>query len=189
MNSITLFQMKWNKPMYTYLNWLLFEEINSKTSTFDDWERIYMWIEDIKSQLSEAEQKIVENKAIQMKNQYYSNIFSDFEGEYLNEPEDGWYDYPPIYYNRDFYDIWSKAVRTKKSLILKYDSTTSGITERVVNPYKTKSPYGIGYCHLRKEVRQFRFDRVIDIKMTEKNFEKPKDWEEKWYKMKNNWYE
>lgn len=178
--------MKWNKQMYKYLSWLMFEEVNSKTNAIDDWERIYMWLEDIKSQLSEDEQKIVENKALQMKNQYYSGVFNEFECEYLNESDGGYFEYPPIHYNQDYYNIWSKAVRTKKSVIVKYDSTTSGNTERVINPYKTRSPYGIGYCHLRKEIRQFRFDRIIDIKPTEKSFEKPKDWEQEWYAKKWN---
>ena len=62
----------------------------------------------------------------------------------------------------------------RQTVKIKYDSTESGITERLVDPYKSRAPYGEGYCHNRKEVRKFRFDRVIDIKLTEKKFKKPK---------------
>jgi len=52
------------------------------------------------------------------------------------------------------------------------NSTTSGVSERLVDPYNSKAPYGEGYWHARKEVRKFRFDRAIDIEMTESGFVK-----------------
>jgi len=57
---------------------------------------------------------------------------------------------------------------------LLYDSQSSGISERLVDPYKSDAPYGEGYCNTRRDVRKFRFDRVIDIQMTESTFVKKK---------------
>ncbi|MBU4479847.1 WYL domain-containing protein [Patescibacteria group bacterium] len=44
--------------------------------------------------------------------------------------------------------------------------------KRLVDPYKTNSPYGEGYCHLKNEVLKFRFDRIANINLTNKNFKK-----------------
>jgi len=79
-----------------------------------------------------------------------------------------------IDYNQKFYEIWKSAVVKRQTVKLKYDSSTSGVAERLVDPYKSSAPYGKGYCHKRKEVRKFRFDRIIDIEMTDKKFVKPK---------------
>jgi len=37
---------------------------------------------------------------------------------------------------------------------------------RRVDIYYVREPYFEGYCHLRKDIRQFRLDRVLDIKPT-----------------------
>ncbi len=35
--------------------------------------------------------------------------------------------------------------------------------------------YLIGYCHLRRDIRNFRLDRISDLRLTDKQFERPPD--------------
>ena len=46
---------------------------------------------------------------------------------------------------------------------------------RRVDVYHVREPYFEGYCHFRKDVRQFRIDRIIDIKPTWERYTIPSD--------------
>ena len=46
---------------------------------------------------------------------------------------------------------------------------------RRVDVYYIRDPYFEGYCHFRKEIRQFRIDRVLDIKPTWQRYTVPSD--------------
>ena len=46
---------------------------------------------------------------------------------------------------------------------------------RCVDIYHIREPYFEGYCHFRKDVRQFRIDRVLDIKPTWQRYTVPPD--------------
>lgn len=46
---------------------------------------------------------------------------------------------------------------------------------RCVDVYAIREPYFEGYCHFRKDVRQFRIDRIIDIKPTWQRYTIPPD--------------
>jgi predicted DNA-binding transcriptional regulator YafY len=68
-----------------------------------------------------------------------------------------------------------ESIAEKKQVILSYQAFTSdGITERNIEPvgifHDHNNWYVIGYCHLRRDYRQFRTDRVHCIKKTEKDF-------------------
>ena len=47
---------------------------------------------------------------------------------------------------------------------------------RCVDVYHVREPYFEGYCHFRNEVRQFRLDRVLDIKPTWQRYSLPADY-------------
>ncbi len=51
----------------------------------------------------------------------------------------------------------------------------SGTTVRRVDIYHFEAPYFEGYCHLRRDLRQFRVDRVLDIKPTWERYTVPAD--------------
>ena len=59
------------------------------------------------------------------------------------------------------------------------DSVKSGerVKRRDVDVYGVDWPYFDGFCHLRGEVRRFRMDRVLSIKLTEKSYEIPDNWD------------
>ena len=46
---------------------------------------------------------------------------------------------------------------------------------RRVDVYHIREPYFEGYCHFRKDVRQFRIDRIVDIKPTWQRYSIPPD--------------
>lgn len=172
----------WSKDMYRYLSWLLFWEVYGMIEwTQQEEKRIEPLIEEAKQKLSRDERLLVENRARRMSNEYQDGILHQMNKMYWHElnSDDG---YIPrhITFNSKIHEAWMSAVRKQQTIHIKYDSTTSGVTDRLVNPYQTKSPYGIGYCQMRKEVRQFRFDRIVDIELMNHTFEKPKDWKEKW---------
>ncbi len=73
-----------------------------------------------------------------------------------------------------FYDVIESAITTGNRIKVSYESITSGPTEREVDPYfiifRGRAFYFVGYCHLRKEFRTFRIDRVTDIEILPQTF-------------------
>lgn len=78
-----------------------------------------------------------------------------------------------------FYDTIERAITSSKRIRVKYESISSGPTEREVDPYfiifRGHAFYFVGYCHLRKEHRTFRIDRVADIEILDQTFLKQSD--------------
>jgi hypothetical protein len=174
--------MNWTSDMYRYLSWLLFERVFGMCEwTREEETKFKPLIKEIGNKLTRKQALIVINRARRISDEYEDSLLHSMGKMYWKElnSNDG---YIPrhITYDAEIYDIWLSAIRKKKTVKIKYDSTTSGFSERLVDPYLTKSPYGIGYCHRRKEIRQFRFDRIIDIKLMNKIFKKPKGWKEQW---------
>jgi predicted DNA-binding transcriptional regulator YafY len=60
---------------------------------------------------------------------------------------------------------------------LRYQSWNGDESERAVDPYglacRTDYWYMAGYCHLRRDQRTFRLDRVIRVELTEETFDPP----------------
>ena len=166
---------KYTKNMYQYLAWRLFQEIYGEVEWCQEEEKTIAGLaEEASWKLTDEETQIVENRVRRMKNEYEKLITENLREEYGDDDGEGDFFFAPVDYNEKFYETWKQGVAKRQTVKIKYDSTESGITERLVDPYKSRAPYGEGYCHNRKEVRKFRFDRVIDIKLTEKKFKKPK---------------
>lgn len=75
----------------------------------------------------------------------------------------------------------SAAAQERIQVYLKYRSWNGEDTEREFDPYGIVFNDGYwyisGYCHLRKGLRTFRLDRVVDVDMREQTFERPKDFD------------
>lgn len=56
-----------------------------------------------------------------------------------------------------------------------YSMNRRELTKRRVDIYSRKRDYLVGYCHLRKELRSFRMDRIVSVFPTKDRFEPPKD--------------
>ncbi len=73
-----------------------------------------------------------------------------------------------------FYASVEEGIRRHRLLKLQYNSIQSGIREREVEPYFLifieKAFYFVGFCHLRKALRTFRVDRIVDVVVTDQKF-------------------
>ena len=68
---------------------------------------------------------------------------------------------------------------------LRYHSFSRVETERKVDPYALSFRWGnwylIGYCHLRREMRTFRIDRIKHLEVLTGHYEIPKDFDARIY--------
>ncbi|MHB1346428.1 MAG: helix-turn-helix transcriptional regulator [Candidatus Humimicrobiaceae bacterium] len=76
----------------------------------------------------------------------------------------------------------NQAFMEKRSAFLKYYSFESKkITEREVDIYGFKLWFGIwyliGYCHFREEIRTFRIDRIRQVRLLDRIFKIPSDFD------------
>ena len=69
------------------------------------------------------------------------------------------------------------AVGEQRRVRLRYSSGLSRETKREVDPYGVMHRegywYAVAYCHLRKGMRLFRLDRVLEAEMLEETFARP----------------
>lgn len=68
-----------------------------------------------------------------------------------------------------------ESIAEKKQILLSYktfdkDETTQRNIEPVGVFHENNNWYFLGYCHLRKDYRQFRTDRILEIKKTDCDF-------------------
>jgi predicted DNA-binding transcriptional regulator YafY len=70
----------------------------------------------------------------------------------------------------------SEAVRTRRRVRLRYRSGSEE-TRRDVDPYglvfRAGTWYTTGYCHLRRDLRLFRLDRILAVELRDETFERP----------------
>lgn len=155
--------VKYSKRMYEYLAWILFRKVYGSVEWVEEEaDEIDQLMLAAKNKLTEEQIKIVENRARRIENDYKEWAFDDLGNIYDDDEFDG-FNRPHIYFNEEFYDIWKQGVVKRLTVKMTYDSTTSGLSERLVDPYVSSAPYVEGYCHKAKEARKFRMDRVIDI--------------------------
>ncbi|UOB19474.1 helix-turn-helix transcriptional regulator [Abyssalbus ytuae] len=83
-----------------------------------------------------------------------------------------------ILFNDNIHDalaILLESIAERKQVFLKYQSVESeNPSERNIEPvgifHENNYWYVLGYCHLRSDYRQFRTDRILDIKRTAESF-------------------
>jgi predicted DNA-binding transcriptional regulator YafY len=87
----------------------------------------------------------------------------------------------PSLVQADFVSVLSGAIQTSNSVLLVYQAFDGHQTERIFNPYGIVYHLGYwytaGFCHLRKDLRTFRLDRVVTLKKIEQSFEKPSEFD------------
>jgi predicted DNA-binding transcriptional regulator YafY len=76
--------------------------------------------------------------------------------------------------------VLEEAVGARRTVEIKYHTMArDAVGVRAVNPYgltfRRHSWYLVAWCHMRREERIFRLDRVLAVKMTSKRFERPAD--------------
>lgn len=65
--------------------------------------------------------------------------------------------------------VLEEALKTRRRLILKYVSAHAGTSQRRVDPIEVNALgdniYLIGYCHVARDRRTFRLDRIIEMRL------------------------
>ena len=88
---------------------------------------------------------------------------------------------PPAPLQNNLVTQLSSAVQQRQQVHLSYRSYTREETERDFDPYgivfHENVWYTTGYCHLRKDLRTFRLDRITHLETGEQPFERPKDFD------------
>ena len=73
----------------------------------------------------------------------------------------------------------SIATQQEKRVWMRYQSGQAAETERDIDSYglifHAGLWYTVAYCHLRKDLRTFRLDRVLEAELLEENFIRPPD--------------
>jgi predicted DNA-binding transcriptional regulator YafY len=80
----------------------------------------------------------------------------------------------------DYFNIVSACLNERRAVEILYRAQhTKEVTTRLVDPYGMVFYDGVwtavGYCHLRKDIRTFAFDRIIDLKERNLYFEPKKE--------------
>lgn len=96
----------------------------------------------------------------------------------------------------EIYATLESATRLRKRVTIKYQGAADGVvSKRDLDPYALVYREGawlaIGWCHLRKEVRSFRVDRMLAAEQAPKpkspDFERPADFDVKAYAQRSPW--
>jgi len=96
----------------------------------------------------------------------------------------------------EIYATLESATRLRKRVTIKYQAAADGmVSKRELDPYALVYREGawlaIGWCHLRKEVRSFRVDRMLAAEQAPKpkspDFERPADFDVKAYAQRSPW--
>ena len=78
----------------------------------------------------------------------------------------------------EFFAGITKCASVAKRILMTYCAAGGSTTEREVDPYGNGYLYGawyvVGYCHMRRDLRSFRLDRVRAFKAQAKSFAMPK---------------
>jgi len=89
--------------------------------------------------------------------------------------------------DEEIINIVRKGIEQSRTLLIKYHSFTGDEeTERKFDPYIIEIYEGcyhlIGYCHLRESVRDLRISRIIEVKLLEGTYKRPKRFYENYKK-------
>lgn len=88
------------------------------------------------------------------------------------------------------------ATRNRKRITISYQSAGTGaIQTRDIDPYalayRERSWVVVGYCHLRADVRSFRVDRILSLRIAPKpkspDFERPEEFDVREYITRSPW--
>lgn len=96
----------------------------------------------------------------------------------------------------DRFSLLEGATRNRKRVTLNYRSASTGeLQTREIDPYglcyRERSWLLVGHCHLRKDTRSFRLDRIDELKVAPKprspDFERPEDFDVRAYASRSPW--
>ncbi len=87
----------------------------------------------------------------------------------------------PVPFQTDYVTLLSTAVQQRQPVQMRYQAFSGDPTERGFDPYGIVYYEGYwytsGYCHLRRDLRTFRLDRVVALEPLGGAFERPADFD------------
>ena len=123
---------------------------------------------------SEVEPKTVESLRKKIKQAIHSSLDSEenFEDRIILEKPSR-----PVSH---YFTLLHQAIEQKKKVKVSYYSLMSNTTnERIIRPYFLIKYLGYwyltGYCQMRKDLRTFKFERILSAKLLKTHFSSPKD--------------
>lgn len=67
----------------------------------------------------------------------------------------------------DTLEVAVKAIQERQRLRIRYRASDGSLTDREIDPYQAVHRFGrwylVGYCHLRCDLRVFRFDHILSV--------------------------
>lgn len=79
----------------------------------------------------------------------------------------------------------NRAIISRNKVRINYNSLSSGISKRVVQPYAIinykGAVYFVGYCENRRELREFKVSRIKEYEVLDEKFQRDKDFSIKQY--------
>lgn len=90
-------------------------------------------------------------------------------------------DVPPARVQNDSVTMLSSAAQRRQQVHMRYQSRGGEESEREFDPYGLVFNegywYTAGYCHLRRDVRTFRLDRILTLEPLPHTFERPENFD------------
>lgn len=78
----------------------------------------------------------------------------------------------------EMYIIMKKAIKNRNKVEIEYKSVNSGITKRIIHPAELfcyiDKWYVAGFCELRKEIRLFKLEDILQYKVLEETYDDKK---------------
>lgn len=75
----------------------------------------------------------------------------------------------------EMYIIMKKAIKNRNKVEIEYESINSGITKRIIHPAELfcyiNKWYVAGFCELRKEIRLFKLEDILNYKVLEETYD------------------
>lgn len=75
----------------------------------------------------------------------------------------------------EMYIIMKKAIKNRNKIEIEYKSINSGITKRIIHPAELfcyiDKWYVAAFCELRKEIRLFKLEDILNYKVLEENYD------------------
>lgn len=87
-------------------------------------------------------------------------------------------------------NIWNQLTEacqdSKRVWMRYYTASRNAESERAIDPYllhiyRATNPYLIGFCHKRQEIRWFRIDRIRELKILDRTFERDPNFDPQTY--------
>ena len=84
------------------------------------------------------------------------------------------YDFNKIQTSGEKFSSFQRAIKQKGKVKITYDSSTVGPVERIIHPIEmflfTKGWFVVSYCEMRKDMRNFELDSILEFKVLQDKF-------------------